>query len=93
MVFGMPRVLFPALAATRFHGGPQAVGLDVRARPRSVRSSARVTSGWVGRVRRLGLAIIVSVVVWGAAITAFGLVGGQPRARARASLRSRVAPT
>ena len=26
MVFGMPRVLFPALAATQFHRGPQAVG-------------------------------------------------------------------
>ena len=27
MVFGMPRVLFPVLARTRFHGGPAVVGL------------------------------------------------------------------
>ncbi len=31
-------------------------------------------SGWVGAVRRQGLAVIVSVVAWGAAIVAFGLV-------------------
>jgi hypothetical protein len=36
---------------------------------------AALSSGWIARVRRLGLAILLAVVVWGAAITAFGLVG------------------
>jgi len=34
-----------------------------------------LTSGWVGRVRRQGLAIIVAVAAWGTAIASFGLVG------------------
>ena len=74
MVFGMPRVLFPALAATQFHRGPEAVGWMFS----SVGLGALIgalTSGWVGRVRRQGLAIIVSVTAWGTAIAAFGLVG------------------
>jgi hypothetical protein len=74
MVFGMPRVLFPVLARTRFHGGPAVVGLLLGA-PALGAFLAAVSSGWIGRVRRLGLAILLSVVVWGSAITAFGLVG------------------
>ncbi len=31
-----------------------------------------LTSGWTGRVRRQGLAVIVSVAAWGVAIAAFG---------------------
>jgi MFS family permease len=30
-------------------------------------------SGWVSSVRRVGLAVIVAVAIWGAAITLFGL--------------------
>ena len=74
MVFGMPRVLFPVLARTRFHAGPEAIGLLLGA-PAFGAFVAAVTSGWLGRIRRLGLAILLSVTVWGAAITAFGLVG------------------
>jgi MFS family permease len=74
MVFGMPRVLFPALAATQFHRGPQAVGWMFSAVGFGALVGA-LTSGWVGRVRRQGLAIVVSVAAWGSAITAFGLVG------------------
>lgn len=75
MVFGMPRVLFPELAHTKFHGGAGVVGLLVAA-PALGAFFGAVSSGWIGRIRRLGLAILISVVVWGAAITAFGLVGG-----------------
>src|SRR5207247_701960 len=32
-------------------------------------------SGWVGRVRRHGLAILLAVTLWGTAITGFGLCG------------------
>jgi len=74
MVFGMPRVLFPVLAKTHFHGGAGILGLLLGA-PALGAFLGAVTSGWIGRVRRLGLAIIVAVVVWGTAITAFGLVG------------------
>src|SRR5207253_7877798 len=31
-------------------------------------------SGWVGRVRRQGLAVVVAVIAWGLAIAAFGVV-------------------
>jgi len=74
MVFGMPRVLFPVLAVTRFHGGAGILGLLLGA-PALGAFLGAVSSGWIRRVHRLGLAILVAVVVWGAAITAFGLVG------------------
>ena len=38
-----------------------------------------LSSGWVGGVRRQGLAILLAVALWGAAITAFGLVGNRLR--------------
>jgi len=75
MVFGMPRVLFPVLAETTFHAGPIVVGL-LFAAPALGAILGAVTSGWIRMVRRLGLAILVAVTVWGAAIAAFGLVGG-----------------
>jgi MFS family permease len=74
MVFGMPRVLFPVFAAERFHHGAAVLGW-LFAAPAFGALVGALTSGWVGRIRRLGLAILVSVVVWGAAIAAFGLVG------------------
>jgi MFS family permease len=75
MVFGMPRVLFPVLAETTFHAGPIVVGL-LFAAPALGAILGAVTSGWIRMIRRLGLAILVAVTVWGAAIAAFGLVGG-----------------
>jgi MFS family permease len=74
MVFGMPRVLFPALAATRFHGGAQTVGL-LFAAPAAGAFLGALSSGWVRHVKRHGLAIIIAVTIWGAAITVFGLSG------------------
>ena len=73
MVFGMPRVLFPALALGQFHLGPEAVGFMFAA-PAFGAFVGALSSGWVARVRRMGLAIIMAVTVWGAAIAAFGLV-------------------
>ncbi|MGZ4145953.1 MAG: MFS transporter, partial [Actinomycetota bacterium] len=32
------------------------------------------TAGWVGRIRRQGLAVMVAVTIWGACIAGFGLV-------------------
>jgi MFS family permease len=74
MVFGMPRVLFPALARTQFGGGPELAGV-LFASVSVGAVIAALTSGWVHRVVRQGWAIIVSIVVWGLAIAAFGLVG------------------
>lgn len=71
MIFGMPRALFPALSQ-RVGGGAAIYGLLLA----SVAAGAFVVSllsGWTGRVRRHGVAVIVSVAVWGAAIAGAGL--------------------
>src|SRR3954470_7968260 len=71
MVFGMPRALFPAIGATWFHGGAGTVGL-LAAAPSLGALIGAVTSGWASRIRRQGLAVLVSVVVWGGSIALFG---------------------
>jgi predicted MFS family arabinose efflux permease len=81
MVFGLPRALFPALAATVFGGGAQVLGL-LYAAPGAGALLGALTAGWVGRVRRQGLAVIVAVIAWGVAITCFGLVSWLPGALA-----------
>jgi MFS family permease len=79
MVFGMPRALFPALASTVFGGGASTVGF-LYAAPGAGALIGAVTTGWVGRVRRQGLAVIIAVIVWGLAISGFGLVSWLPAA-------------
>lgn len=75
MIFGMPTALFPALAFGRFASSGLApatiVGL-LNGAPYAGALLGTLLSGWVGDVRRLGAAIVWSVVLWGAAITAFG---------------------
>jgi MFS family permease len=73
MVFGMPRALFPALGLSVFHGGAQAVGF-LYAGPGAGALIGALTTGWVAGVRHQGRAVVIAVIVWGAAITAFGLV-------------------
>jgi MFS family permease len=68
MVLAMPRALFPEAAATRFHGG---VGLLYSSI--AIGSVlAGLASGWIGRVRRQGVALTIAVVGWAAAITVAG---------------------
>jgi len=74
MIFGMPQALFTFLAITQFHRGPEVVGL-LFAAPAVGAFLGALTAGWVKNVRRQGTAVIWAVVAWGAAITAFGLVG------------------
>jgi MFS family permease len=74
MVFGMPRALFPFLAATRFHAGATVTGLLFSA-PAVGALVGAATTGWVGRVRHQGRAVLWSVASWGVGITAFGVVG------------------
>jgi len=81
MVFGMPRALFPALATTRFGGGASTLGF-LYAAPGAGALLGALTTGWVSRVRRQGLAVIVAVITWGIAITCFGLVSWLPGALA-----------
>lgn len=75
MIFGSPRSLFPVLAATQFDQGPQVVGM-LFAAPAVGALVGSLTSGWVGRIRRQGLAVLVAVAAWGLAIAGFGLSGG-----------------
>jgi len=79
MFFGMPMALFPAIAEE--FGGAGVLGL-LYAAPAVGSLLVTVTSGWVGRVNRHGLAIIVAAAVWGAAIAGFGLAPNLPLALA-----------
>lgn len=74
MVFGMPRALFPILAVTQFHRGVEVVGL-LFAAPALGALVAALTGGWLKHVRHQGMAVVWAVVLWGAGIAAFGLVG------------------
>ena len=83
MCFGMPRALFPEIAAVSF-GGPPGGGWAFALLFAAIPAGAvvgGVFSGWVSRVERQGLAIVIAIGVWGAAITCFGLAllpaGGQ----------------
>lgn len=71
MVFGMPRALFPAIAGDFYGGGAATVGMLTAA----IAVGAIVPvllSGTLRHVHRHGRAVVVSIVVWGAAIAAFG---------------------
>jgi MFS family permease len=71
MVFGMPSALFPAIAITHLHAGAQAVGY-LYAAPAAGALIAALVSGWIGHVRRQGIAILVAASLWGVSIGAFG---------------------
>ena len=73
MVFGMPQALFPVIGTEVLGGDASTVGL-LYAAPGAGALLGAMTSGWVGAVRRHGRAVVVAVIVWGAAIAAFGLV-------------------
>ena len=74
MVFGMPRALYPEIAHIDF-GGPQSGGWAFALLFAGIPAGAvlgGVFSGWVSRVERHGVAVLVSVVVWGLAMLGFG---------------------
>ncbi|MBD8606622.1 MFS transporter [Aeromicrobium sp. CFBP 8757] len=75
MVFGMPRALFPEIAHLDFNG-PDEGGLVFALLFAAIPAGAvigGVFSGWVSRVERQGRAVVVCIVVWGLAMTGFGL--------------------
>jgi Transmembrane secretion effector len=72
MVFAQPRALFPAVAGAFFGGGVNTVGL-LQASPAIGSLVAFTFSGWVGKVRRQGVAIALCVSGYGASVGLFGL--------------------
>ncbi len=75
MVFGMPRSLFPEMAHLDF-GGPSEGGVAFALLFAAIPAGAvlgGVFSGWVSRIERHGVAVTVSIVMWGLAMTGFGI--------------------
>jgi MFS family permease len=92
MVFGMPRALFPEAADVAF-GGPESGGLAFALLFAAIPAGAvlgGIFSGWVSRVRRQGLAVIVCIVIWGLAMVGFGVAIGLADGRAGVYLAAAV---
>jgi MFS family permease len=88
MVFGMPRALFPQMANESF-GGPVQGGTTMALLAAAISAGAvggGVFSGWLPRIRRQGLAVVVAILVWGVAIIGFGLAAAAAGGRAGAML-------
>lgn len=75
MVCGMPRALFPQMAEQTF-GDPPGGGAVLGLLNASLAIGALIggmTSGWVHRIRRQGVAIVAAIVVFGFSMVAFGV--------------------
>jgi Transmembrane secretion effector len=72
MILAQPRALFPAIALSFYGGGTRTVGL-LAASPAMGALVAFAASGWVGRIRRQGLAVMICVLIYGASIAGLGL--------------------
>jgi MFS family permease len=76
MVFGMPRALFPQLAAQTYHSWGEGLALGVLFAGIPVGAVlGGLFSGVFSRARRHGWMVIGAVVGWGVAIAGFGLSG------------------
>lgn len=78
MLFGMPRALFPQIAHESFggeiDGGPIFAALFAAIPLGAVLGG--VFSGWVSKVEHQGRAVIIAIVIWGLAMTGFGVAVG-----------------
>ncbi|MET9803072.1 MFS transporter [Streptomyces sp. NPDC006368] len=72
MVLAHPRALLPAVASLWYGGDARTTGLLVAA-PALGALLGGVFSGWQGRIRRHGLAVLLAVASWGTAVAVFGL--------------------
>lgn len=84
MVLGMPRALFPQMAHESF-GGPVEGGTTMALLAAAMSVGVvvgGVFSGWLPRIRRHGLAVVVAIALWGAAMVGFGSVSGAAHGRA-----------
>ncbi|QRV01743.1 MFS transporter [Arcanobacterium phocisimile] len=88
MIFGMPRALFPEIAHINF-GGPTQGGYEFAflyaAMPVGVLIGG-LFSGWIGRVKKYGLAVIWSVLIWGLSIMALGIASSVAHGSSRTML-------
>ena len=78
MIFGMPRALFPQMAHESF-GGPVEGGTAMALLSAAIAVGAvvgGVFSGWLPRIQRQGLAVILAIAVWGVAMIGFGVATG-----------------
>ncbi|MET9449888.1 MFS transporter [Streptomyces cinerochromogenes] len=76
MVFGMPRALFPELAADTYNSWGEGLALGVLFAGIPVGAVlGGLFSGVFSRARRHGWMVIGAVVGWGAAVAGFGLSG------------------
>ncbi|WP_149360625.1 MFS transporter [Lolliginicoccus suaedae] len=76
MVAGMPRALFPQIAHETF-GDPVSGGLVLGMLFAAISAGAvlgGVFSGWLSRIERQGRAVLLCILVWGIAMTGFGLM-------------------
>ncbi|WP_051407366.1 MFS transporter [Nocardia sp. CNY236] len=76
MVAGLPRALFPAMAEKNFAAGSDDGEMIVGVLFAAMAIGSLlggVFSGWVPRVRRHGVAVVVGVLIWGSGIIGFGL--------------------
>jgi len=75
MVAGMPRALIPEMAERTFGdppGGGPALGWLYAALPAGA-MLVGLFSGWLTRISRHGVAVVVAICAWGGAVAAFGL--------------------
>lgn len=78
MILGMPRALFPQMAHESF-GGPVEGGTTMALLAAAISVGAvagGVFSGWLPRIQRQGLAVVVAIFVWGLAVIGFGVASG-----------------
>lgn len=78
MILGMPRALFPQMAHESF-GGPVEGGTTMALLAAAIAVGAvagGVFSGWLPRIQRQGLTVIVAILVWGVAMIGFGVASG-----------------
>jgi hypothetical protein len=72
IVFGMPQALFLRSRSAISTRGPARSACSTL-RPPWGALVAALSSGWVGQVRRQGVAVAAAIVLWGLAIAGFGL--------------------
>ena len=73
MILGMPRAVFPAVAAVLYDAGPALLGVLYAAPAAGALVGILVFGGLTNRIRREGAAVLIAICVWGGAIAAFGL--------------------
>ena len=75
MVCGMPRALFPQMAQETF-GGPAGGGLALGMLNAGMAVGSLLgglTGGWIHRVYRQGIAIVLAILLWGVSVSLLGL--------------------